>query len=83
MAIRMAPIFLVVVEINELQQRIGDVLVEASWKMVYAADEVEFEAIWAQAQEDAKLLGIDMVVEDAVARWNQAKQLAESYGIHE
>lgn len=70
-------------EINELQQRIGDVLVEASWKMVYAADEVEFEAIWAQAQEDAKLLGIDMVVEDAVARWNQAKQLAESYGIHE
>lgn len=70
-------------EINELQQRIGDILVEASWKMVYATDEVEFEAIWAQAQEDANLLGIDTVVEDAVARWNQAKQLAESYGIHE
>ncbi|MBE5866954.1 MAG: hypothetical protein E7292_12265 [Lachnospiraceae bacterium] len=34
-----------------------DVIVPACWKMVYAADEAEFEAIWDQMVKDAETMG--------------------------
>ena len=40
-----------------------DVIVPASWRMVFAADEAEFDAIWADTKAKCESLGIDYVVQ--------------------
>jgi putative aldouronate transport system substrate-binding protein len=51
-------------DIQVLAQRIGQVVQPGSWKMVYARDEAEFNAIWADMVSQAKGIGIDRV-----SRW--------------
>lgn len=41
---------------------IGAVVKPASWQMVFASSEEEFEAIWDRAQADADSLGMDQVL---------------------
>ena len=40
---------------------IKDIVVSATWKLVYAESEAEFEEIWDQMVEDAKALGAEDV----------------------
>jgi hypothetical protein len=44
-----------------LQQRVGAVVVPESWKMVYAANDAEFESIWRKMVSDAKGIGADRI----------------------
>jgi UDP-N-acetyl-D-mannosaminuronic acid transferase (WecB/TagA/CpsF family) len=48
-------------DIQVLEQRVGQVVQPGSWKMVYAKDEAEFNAIWADMVSQAKGIGIDRV----------------------
>lgn len=68
-------------DIESIRGEIGSLVVTTSWKMIYAADEAEFEALWDQLQEDAETLGIQTVLEDAEVRWENAKVTAAKYGI--
>ena len=54
-------------------------MVQNSWKMVYAKDQAEFDALWIQTQADAEALGGQQVFEDVVARWNEAKEISKKY----
>ena len=42
---------------------IKDKVVDASWKMVYAADEAEFNSIWQQMVTDCKDLGAEDLIQ--------------------
>jgi len=68
-------------DIMEITTRIGEKVVETSWKMVFAKNEAEFESLWDELQSEASELGIDKVVEDATARWKEAKAAADKYGV--
>lgn len=44
-----------------IQEAAGAIVQQSGWKMVYAADEAEFEAIWQQMKSDALALGAEEV----------------------
>lgn len=46
-------------EMLTIESSIGSILKENSWKMVFAKDEAEFEALWEQTKKEAKALGLD------------------------
>jgi hypothetical protein len=48
-------------EILLLLQRVGAVVTPESWKMIYAANDAEFESIWRKMVADAKGLGADSI----------------------
>ena len=81
--IKMTPIFTFVQpasnEIEEIRAQIGEIVVTNSWKMVFAADQAEFDALWERTQQDAETLGGEQVYEDAVARWEAAVAASEKY----
>lgn len=68
-------------DIQVISKKIGEIIVQNSWKMVYAKDQAEFDQLWEQTKADAESLGIDQVVEDAVVRWNKAVETAKSMGL--
>lgn len=68
-------------EVVQILNQLGPVIVTASWEMIYAETDAEFDKIWKQLQEDAKDIGIDQVVEDAVSRYQEALELAKKYGL--
>ena len=64
---------------QEILANIEPVLNTASWKMVFAENEVEFESLWKNAQEDCEKLGVDQVVEEIKEIWNNATNLSAQY----
>jgi putative aldouronate transport system substrate-binding protein len=48
-------------EILLLQQRVGAVVAPESWKIIYAANDAEFESIWRKMVADAKGIGADTI----------------------
>lgn len=40
-----------------------DIIVPASWRMVFAADEAEFDSIWNEMKSQCESLGIDSVIQ--------------------
>ena len=63
-------------EAQDLLAAIKPVMNTASWKMIFAKDEAEFDALWKQMQKDCKELGIDQVVEEVKEIWKTSKELA-------
>ncbi|MEA4889121.1 MAG: hypothetical protein VB070_06630 [Clostridiaceae bacterium] len=66
-------------DMTAIMNQIGDVLKTASWQMVFAKDEAEFEAIWAKAQSDADGLGMEKVMTWFLAAWQDALTNAKKY----
>lgn len=66
-------------DMTAIMNQIGDVIKTASWQMIFAADESEFEAIWASAQADAQGLGMDQVETWFMAAWAEALSNAEKF----
>lgn len=66
-------------EMVQLTNQIGELLKTTSWKMVFAENQAEFDALWEQLKEDAKEIGVDAVVEDALARWEEAGKVVSAY----
>jgi len=57
-------------EMNEILTRAKSITPEASWKMVYAANEAEFDAIWKQLQADMEAINMPAVYDYEVGRIN-------------
>jgi len=68
-------------EMATLTAQIGNLVREASWKMVFAKDEAEFDSIWEQLKTDAEALGMKDVVADALARHAEGVATADALGI--
>ena len=57
---------------------IRDVVVNASWKMVYAESDEDFEALWSQMVQDCKDLGAQDIIDWRLADLETAKQTRDS-----
>ena len=66
-------------EAQDLLAAIKPVMNTASWKMIFAKDEAEFDALWTQLQKDCKELGIDQLVEEVKEIWRASKEMADNY----
>ena len=65
---------------SAILSKITPIVIESSWKMVFAEDEEEFNSIWADMQEKAEDLGLQTVLaagEEATVAYNVSK---EKYG---
>ena len=51
-----------------------DVIVPGSWRMVFASDEAEFEAVWAEMKEKCESLGINELVQYKLDDIAQARE---------
>ncbi|MBQ6645571.1 MAG: extracellular solute-binding protein [Clostridia bacterium] len=49
-------------ELDIIAGQVGSIIRTNSWKMVFAADEDEFEALWKDMQDKAQVLGFDKYV---------------------
>jgi putative aldouronate transport system substrate-binding protein len=66
-------------EIQPIITQIGSVLKTNFWRMVFAANEAEFEALWKDAQSKAETLGMPRILNWARTAWAQAQAGAASY----
>jgi len=55
-----------------------NIIVAASWKMVYAETDAEFEQIWADAVKDCEELGIKAIAEWRIGELAKAAEIIES-----
>ncbi|NLX27132.1 MAG: hypothetical protein GXY61_14435 [Lentisphaerae bacterium] len=67
------------VDLDLMRTSINDMLVAASWKMVFAKDEASFDALWKSAVSDAKNLGADQVQSWIFEQIKEAKVIAAAY----
>lgn len=66
-------------DMKEIATQIGDIVRTQSWLAVYAKDEAEFDSIVNQMIEDAKTVGLDMLMEYNKAAWQDAVETAAKY----
>jgi len=66
-------------EISSTAARIGDIVKANSWKMVFAKDDAEFEALYKDMVTKAEGLGLKEVYESSLAGWSKAQALADKY----
>lgn len=59
-------------EITQIINSIGSMVATNNWKMVFAADRSEFDALWEKTKADARELGLERVIEDGKARLKTA-----------
>ncbi|MBP8989271.1 MAG: hypothetical protein KBG64_03520 [Clostridia bacterium] len=59
--------------------QIGDVIKTNSWKMVFAENETEFEALWTDMVTKANGLGIEEVNQYYMKAWEDALNMAAKY----
>lgn len=81
-AIVVAPAVNYPVMTDDMQQilaRVGDIVQPLSWKMVFAKDEAEYEALKAEMIEKAKGVGIDEYVDWFKEAYADALELASEY----
>lgn len=57
-----------------------DIIVPASWEMVYAEDDAEFEKIWAGAVKKCEELGVKDLVEWRLSELENGKAIRDSIG---
>ena len=60
--------------------RIGQVVREMSWNMIYAQSEEQFQDLWNQMQSRSQMLGIDIVSEYYQSIWKVALMREKTYG---
>ena len=57
---------------------IKDVVVSASWNMVYAESEADFDKIWDNMVDDAMALGAQKIIDNRLAEYKTAIDIAET-----
>ena len=58
---------------------IGAIVQQSGWKLVYAANEAEFEAIWDKMTSDALALGVEEIQNWALEQIDAAFEQAAKY----
>ncbi|NLB41430.1 MAG: hypothetical protein GX815_04085, partial [Clostridiales bacterium] len=66
-------------EISSAAARIGDIVKENSWKMIFAKDDAEFESLYNDMITKAEGLGLQEVYESSLTGWSEANTLADKY----
>ena len=66
-------------EMSELYSGFKSVMNTACWKMIFAADEAEFEALWTQLQKDAESVGLEQIAVAAQEALDQAVSSIDKY----
>lgn len=66
-------------DMEQMAARIGDVVVTNSWKMAFAKDDAEYEALKAEMIEKAEGMGINDFVEWYTDEYNKALEEASNY----
>ncbi len=66
-------------DLQMVMNQIGDVVKTNSWKMVFAKDEAEFNALWEDMVTKANGLGIEQVNTYYEDQWQQALDLVSKY----
>jgi hypothetical protein len=71
-------------EIRTLRKQVESIIVQYSWKMVFASTDAEFDRLKADMQEEATGLGCDKVREADMERAEQRnadrEKVAEQFG---
>ena len=62
-----------------IRDSVGAIVQTNCWKMVYAANEDEFESLWQQTVQDAMALGADQVQNWAMDQFDAAFEKASAY----
>jgi hypothetical protein len=66
-------------DIETLRSQIGDVIKTNSWKMVFAANQAEFDALWKDMQQKAEILGMQKIVDWSRNAWAAAQAEVADY----
>jgi hypothetical protein len=66
-------------EIQTIVTQVGNILKTNFWRMVFAANEAEFEALWKDAQSKADTLGMQQIVNWGKTAWAKAQADAALY----
>ncbi len=66
-------------EMEQISARVGDVLKTISWRMVFAKDEAEYNALKAEMIEKAEGMGINDFVEWFDAEYTKAIEFGAKY----
>ena len=74
-----APIPPVSDDLQQITSRVGEVIVEYSWKMIVAEDEAEFEALRQEMEEKAIGMGVEQVNEWYATEFEKAYELGQKY----
>ena len=66
-------------DIAQIDSTLYGMLCEVSVKMVYAKDQAEFDALWAQFKEEAYQIGYEQMFEACQTRYDNARAKDEKY----
>lgn len=66
-------------DISSLASKIGEIVKEDSWKMIFAKDDAEFQSYYDDMIKKAEGLGLQTVYDWSLESWNSAKTEGEKY----
>lgn len=66
-------------DLQMTMSQVGEVIKTNSWKMVYAKDQAEYDALWKEMQEKAEGLGLNEIVDWAQTEFQGALEKVEKY----
>ncbi|MGB4658146.1 MAG: extracellular solute-binding protein [Mobilitalea sp.] len=66
-------------DISSLASKIGEIVKENSWKMIFAKDDAEFESYYNDMKTKAEGLGLETVYSWSLESWNTAKTEGDKY----
>jgi len=67
-------------DIEQIKTSVGDVVRTASWQMVFASDQAEFDRLYQDMADKANGLGVAQVLEWSKATYTDCANLASKYG---
>lgn len=66
-------------EVAQIDSTLYGMLCEVAVKMIYAKDQAEFDALWAQFEDDAEAIGYEQELEGCITLYNEAREKDEKY----
>lgn len=66
-------------DISAIRSAVGDLYVNASWKMIYAKDEATFQSLWDKMVQEAYALGASQVIEWATEQVEAGTEMLDKY----
>lgn len=66
-------------EVNQINSRIGDECKNLSWLMVFAKDQAEFDALWAELVDKANGMNLQTSVDATIANYKKGLEQGAAY----
>jgi hypothetical protein len=65
--------------IRQIDNRIGDLVKTASWQMVYARNQTEFDRLWADMVQRSRGMGLDTSLQWYMQEYERANAFGSKY----